>query len=317
VLTGSAFRPFALWREPGRLWSVLEETARELGAETPEKMAVTMTAELADCFETKRTGVLFVLDAFSRAFPRADLRIYGVDGRFRSSGEARLRPREVAAANWMASASLAAREVSDAVFMDVGSTTTDIIPIVDGRVVAEGRSDETRLSAGELVYTGVLRTPVCAAVRSVPLRGRMCRVAAEVFAVAADAHLWLGQIGEADYSCETPDGRGRTRHEAGARLARMVCADLEILDEDDLTSIARHVDRIQVRQITGGLRQVLRRLRPVRPSVAVLAGPGTFLSGRAAMAAGLTPTADASLCGPAASSCGPAVAVARLLALSL
>src|SRR6185436_18573422 len=181
----------------------------------------TMTAELADCFATKRAGVAFVIDAFRDAFPASELWVYGVDGQFRSAEDARRQPLQVAAANWMASATLVARTFPDALLVDVGSTTTDIIPIVAGRVVARGRTDSTRLRTGELVYTGSLRTPVCAIVRSVPVDGRRCRVAAELFAVAADVYLWLGRIEEAGYTCETPDGRGRSRAEAGARLARI------------------------------------------------------------------------------------------------
>src|SRR5207237_2944840 len=116
----------------------------------------------------------------------------------------------------------------------------DVIPIVGGRVCARGRTDPARLQSGELVYTGALRTPICAIVQSVPVAGRRCRVAAEYFAVAADVHLWLEQIRERDYTCDTPDGRGRARSEVGARLARMVCADLEILGPDDITAIAQH-----------------------------------------------------------------------------
>ena len=308
-------RPFPLFREPHRLRAVLAEMADSLGgADRMRDMAVTMTAELADCFATKRDGVVFVLDAFRAAFPRIEPWVYGVDGRFRSAQEAREQPYQVAAANWMASATLVARVFPDAIFLDVGSTTTDVIPVVGGRVAARGRTDLERLGTGELVYTGALRTPVCAIVRSVPFGGRQCRVAAEHFAAAADAHLWLGRIEECDYTCETPDGRGRSRPEAGARLARMVCADLEMLGEDDITAIAEHVARAQVRQIVGGIRQVIRRLRPAAISTAVLAGQGTFLARAAAEQVDLTIRDMADQLGSAAARAAPAAAVAYLLA---
>jgi probable H4MPT-linked C1 transfer pathway protein len=305
-------RPFPLWREPDRLPAVLADTADRLGG--AGAMAITMTAELADCFATKREGVAFVLDAFRTAFPRIDPWVYGVDGRFRSAAAARQQPLEVAAANWMASATLMARSFPDALLVDVGSTTADVIPIVAGRVAALGRTDPARLRTGELVYTGALRTPVCAIVRSVPLYGRQCRVAAEHFAVAADVHLWLGQIQESDYTCETPDGRGRRRPEAGARLARMVCADLEMLGDGDITAIAEHVAQAQVRRIAGGIRQVMRRLGPACPRVAVLAGQGTFLARAAAAESGLVTRDMASTVGYAAARAAPAAAVAYLLA---
>jgi probable H4MPT-linked C1 transfer pathway protein len=305
-------RPFALWREPHLLPAVLAEAAARLGG--ARTMAVTMTAELADCFATKREGVVFVLDAFRTAFPDVRPWVYGVDGRFRSAEAARRRPHRVAAANWMASATLVARTFPDALFLDVGSTTTDVIPIVGGRVAARGRTDPARLRTGELVYTGALRTPVCAIVRSVPLRGRRCRVAAERFAVAADVHVWRGRIEEDDYTCETPDGRGRGRPEAGARLARMVCADLEMLGDRDITAIAEHVARAQVRQIAAGIRQVMRRLGPACPRVVVLAGQGAFLARAAAEEVGLATHDMASDVGSAAARAAPAAAVACLLA---
>lgn len=305
-------RPFAIWREPHRLPALLGDAARRLGE--ARAMGVTMTAELADCFATKREGVVFVLDAFRTAFPDARPWIYGVDGRFRSADEARARPHEVAAANWMASATLVARTFPDALFLDVGSTTTDVIPIVDGRVVARGRSDTARLRTGELVFTGALRTPVCAVVRSVPVRGRRCRVAAEHFAIAADVHLWLGRIGPDDYACDTPDNRGRSRQEAGARLARMVCADLETLGAEDVSAIAEHVARAQLKQIGGGLAQVMRRLAPACPRLAVLAGQGAFLARAAAAEMGLETHDMASDVGMAGARAAPAAAVAFLLA---
>ena len=304
-------RPFALWREPQRLPAVLAEAADRLGG--ARRMAVTMTAELADCFATKREGVAFVLDSFATAFPGVETWVFGVDGRFRSPEAARRRPHRVAAANWMATATFVARVLPDALLVDVGSTTTDVIPILAGRVAARGRDDPARLRTGELVYTGALRTPVCAIVRSAPLRGRRCRVAAELFAIAADVHLWLGRIGEADYTCETPDGRGRSRPEAGARLARMVCGDLELLGPDDVTAIAEHTAQAQVRQIAAGIRQVMRRLGPACPRVAVLAGQGAFLARAAAAELGLAVRDMAEDLGLAGSRAAPAAAVAYLL----
>jgi probable H4MPT-linked C1 transfer pathway protein len=305
-------RAFPLWREPQRLPGALAETAGRLGE--ARAMAVTMTAELADCFATKREGVAFVLGAFRSAFPGVRPWIYGVDGRFRSAEAALRRPHRVAAANWMASATLLARRFPDTILLDVGSTTTDVIPIVAGRVRARGLTDPARLRSGELVYTGALRTPVCASVRWLPLRGRRCRVAAEHFAVAADVHLWLGRIEESDYTCETPDGRGRGRQEAAARLARMVCADLELLGPDDISALAGHVAQSQVRQIASGLRQVMRRLGPACPRLAILAGQGAFLARAAAEQAGLASRSMADDFGSAAARAAPAAAVAYLLA---
>jgi probable H4MPT-linked C1 transfer pathway protein len=255
-----------------------------------------------------------VLDAFDTAFPDVQPWIYGTDGAFRPAAVARRQPFRVAAANWMASASVVARRCPDALFIDIGSTTTDIIPIVGGRVAARGKTDPARLRSGELIYTGTLRTPICAIVRTLPRRGRRCRVAAEHFATSADAHLWLGHIDESDYTCETADGRGRSRLEAGARLARMVCADLEMLGAQGITDLADHIARSQLRQIASGIRQVMRRLGARCPRVAVVAGQGAFIARAAANEAGLNTQDLADALGVAAARAVPAAAVAYLLA---
>ena len=304
-------RPLALWREPHRLPAVLAETAASVGA--APIMAVTMTAELADCFATKREGVASVLDAFGAAFPTLQPWVYGTDGTFRLAPAARRQPFRVAAANWMASAAIVARLHPDALFIDVGSTTADIIPIMNAGVAAKGKTDPARLRSGELIYTGTLRTPICAIVRTVPRRGRRCRVAAEHFAIAADAHLWLGHIDASGYTCDTPDGRGRSRLESGARLARMVCADLEMLREPGITEIAESVARAQVQQIAGGIRQVVGRLGSRSPQLAIVAGQGAFIARAAAEAAGLRVKELADALGPAAARAVPAAAVAYLL----
>ena len=75
-------RALPLWRELQRLPAVLAEAAEALGS--ARIMAVTMTAELADCFANKREGVAGVFDAFGQAFPDVEPWVYGTDGIFRS-----------------------------------------------------------------------------------------------------------------------------------------------------------------------------------------------------------------------------------------
>ena len=113
-------------------------------------------------------------------------------------------PLALAAANWIATAPLAAHIYPDCVLIDIGSTTTDIIPIKNGKECARGRTDLERLGTGELVYTGALRTNVATILDKVPLKNRWVRVASELFAVSADVHLVLGNIDPADYTTETP-----------------------------------------------------------------------------------------------------------------
>ena len=255
--------PFEIWRDPDGLAAVL----RELG--TADAVAITMTAELSDAFRTKREGVAFVLDAVETVF--GDPSVLTTSGALVSVEEARARPWDVAAANWVATALAVAGEHPDALLIDVGSTTADVIPIAAGRIAASGRNDLERLVAGELVYTGALRTNLAAIAPRVPVRGGWCPVASELFAISGDVHLVLGHLGTEAYDCPTPDGRPATVEFARERIARLVCSDVDQLDEAEIDAIATYLHGEQVRQIEEAARR-----QP--DALVVAAGSGAFMA---------------------------------------
>ena len=206
----TVLRPYDVVDDREALSAVVRDVVGELAEEPPALVALTMTAELSDAFRTKREGVAFVLDAVEAAVP-APVLVVTTGGELVGLAEARARPLDVAAANWVASALAVGAVHADALMLDVGSTTADVIPIAAGRVAAEGRTDLDRLLAGELVYTGALRTNLAAIAPRVPVRGRWCPVASELFAISADVHLILGHLAPAAYTCPTPDGRAASR----------------------------------------------------------------------------------------------------------
>ena len=304
---------FELQRDPDALVRVLTGLAGELGAPATGRFTcgVTMTAELSQMFRTKRDGVAFVLDAVSTAFPAAEIRVFTTDGRFLPGEQARQEPLAVAAANWAATARLVAERFSTALLIDVGTTTTDVIPSVDGQVAATGMTDPERLASGELVYTGALRTPVEAMVRDVPYRDGRAAVSAEGFALVGDVHLWRGRLAAEDYTVATPDGRAATREFAGERLARVVCADRELLDETAIDRIADSIAAQQVALVAAAIRRVRARHAPMR--TAVVTGLGEFLAREAAQAEGLAVVSLASEIGDDAARYAAAAAVALLV----
>jgi (4-(4-[2-(gamma-L-glutamylamino)ethyl]phenoxymethyl)furan-2-yl)methanamine synthase len=303
-------RSYELQRAPHELAPLMRHLAAEVGGPARAAHAVTMTAELSQMFRTKREGVAFVLDAVEAAFPASEIRVYAVDGRWLAPREARQEPLIVAAANWAATARLVAAYHRDALLVDVGTTTTDIIPIVNGAVAAAGYTDPERLASGELVYTGAVRTPTEAIASHVPFRGMKAGVSAEGFALAGDVHVWRGDLAPADYACPTPDGRPATREFAGGRLARVVCADRELLDEAAVSAIADALAGAQVGRIGAAIGRVLAR-HPVL-GTAVVTGLGGFLGSAAARAAGLRVEPLAARVGDAAARCAPAASVALL-----
>lgn len=279
---------FALWQKPDQL----AEALRAQIALVPkvDHVAATMTGELADCFSTKTEGVQAILTSLEDAVDRRHTRVYLTSGMLVAVPIARRQPLLAAASNWHALARFAGRFAPNGVGMliDIGSTTTDIIPLFDGSPTTIGRSDTNRLLNGELVYSGVERTPLCALLNAAPFRGRKCPVAAEVFATTLDAYLMLGNLPEEPTNLNTADRRPATKEAARDRLARSICADRETFNEVDAKAMAEAAAEKQVSRIVQALKHVLDRM-PESPATIVLSGRGEFLARRAIEQLGLLP----------------------------
>jgi len=280
--TGRAMSiPFALWKQPAALPDVLKAALGE--TEPHDILAVTMTGELCDCFTTKRDGVRHILEAVASVAGDSDVLVWQTDGRFVSPETACERILQTAAANWHALATFAAKLISPAIglLIDIGSTTTDIIPLRDDRPVPQGATDTERLATGELVYTGVGRTPICAVATQLDHQGRPHRVAAEFFATMRDAYLLAGDVDENPEDADTADGRPATRPCAAARIARMIGADTEQLGRGDTEHLARQMINAQESLVADAVRQVTSGLDdPIE--TAIISGSGEFLAARIA-----------------------------------
>ena len=318
--------PFPLWKHPEKLPAALAE----LVARFPDagELAVTMTGELCDCFETKRDGVNAILDAAQNASRGRRVRVWSTDGVFVDVPAARANHLKVAAANWHALATLAGRYVpaGPAVLIDIGSTTTDVIPILDGVPVPKGKTDADRLEAGELIYMGVRRTPLAALFDG---RGGT-RVAAELFATTLDAHLHLGSIPEDHTDTDTADGRPATKAFAFDRLCRMFCGDRETIPRARVGELAegvvgRHLCRVgeSYRLAGRGLqKRLFDQSRPPTPAerpTIIASGAGEFLVTGVdrldrKLWEGRTIVSLTDRLGPDVSACAPAYAVAVLAA---
>jgi probable H4MPT-linked C1 transfer pathway protein len=305
--------PFALWRDPHGLATALAALLNS--APAADRLAVTMTGELCDCFSTKREGVRHILSAVEGVADGRGTSVYLSDGRFVTLAAARDLSHLASASNWRALAQFACRFVpsGSGLLIDIGSTTSDIIPIVDGRVAARGRTDTERLVARELVYSGIGRTPICAVAQALPLGAGMCPVAAEIFSTTADAHILLGQMAADPSATWTADGRPLTFACSRQRLARQICADATDVSTGDYRRMAQAVFDLQLAQLSNGIATVVHTL-PKKATIAVLSGAGEFLA-RAAVESVLPECRIASLAeylGPESSACAAALAVAVL-----
>jgi probable H4MPT-linked C1 transfer pathway protein len=310
----SASVAFPLWKR----WQELPAALRELVADCrPNRLVATMTGEICDCYPSRAAGVAHIAESLAAASvgcpePPA---VYLVDGRLVPAAEAARAWPLAAASNWHILARLAARIAgrSRAFLLDIGSTTTDIVPLENAAPRPLASDDAGRMLSGELVYTGVERTAVAAIVRELPHRGHWRPVASELFADSRDAWLVLGELAEDAAAGTTADGCPATRDAARVRLARTMLLDPETFTPADATAAAKQIASCQATQIATALHRVAGQIG-WEPAAVVISGHGDELAARALAAAGWTPTFHslAAAIGPAAARTAPAHALACL-----
>lgn len=308
--------PCPLWRGLPALDAALAELPG--WTRVPAEHAVTMTGELTDCFSDRTDGVAR-LSAWAAANLTGRVRIYAGRSGLVAPADATHLAADIASANWHATAALVGRHLPDALLVDIGSTTADLIPIVAGRPAAAGYSDAERLETGELVYTGVVRTPLLALSDHAPFRGRRTRLMAETFANMADAYRLTSDLPEGADQQHSPDMKGKSLPESRTRLARMIGRDLDEGGEAEWRALASHFAEAQLRLLHDAASVLLSRPDLPDDAPLVTCGAGAFLAGRLAARLGRESVAFADLIaarldGPLsfASTCGPAVALALL-----
>ncbi len=284
----------------------------------PALHAVTMTGELSDVFKDRAEGVAYLVDLMARTVGAQPLLIYVGRAGFLASDDAKHHTLEVASANWHATASLVAGRHADGLLVDVGTTTTDLIPIKAEKVAARGATDAERLTEGELLYTGVVRTPVMAVAHSAPFRGRVQKIAAERFATMADVWRLAGDLPDDADPYPATDQRGKSPAENAARLARMLGRDASEAELPEWIALARYFADCQLAEIEHAVRGLAERDALPLAAPVIGAGCGRFLARRLAERLGRPYLDFGDLIDAApetremAARCAPAVAVALL-----
>ncbi|CAO4170599.1 hydantoinase/oxoprolinase family protein [Methylorubrum populi] len=316
-----AGRVVAAVQAPCRLWRgvpALDETFATLPdwVRGEADHAVTMTGELTDCFADRTDGV-DQLSAWAAATLAGRVRIYAGRAGFVAPEAARAHAADIASANWHATAALIGRHADTALLVDIGSTTADLIPIVAGQPAAQGYSDAERLETGELVYTGVVRTPLLAFATHAPWHGRRTALMAETFASTADIYRLTGDLPEGADQQHSADLKGKSIPESETRLARMVGRDRGEGSAEEWRALAAWFGEAQLRPLHDAAAILLSRPDLPADAPLVVCGAGRFLAERLATRLGrravpLTEVIAGQVGDEGSawvSTCGPAVAV--------
>ena len=280
--------------------------------------AVTMTGELSDVFPSRAEGVAYLVAMMVQA-TGAETLFYSLRSGLIDAKAAVEHWPEVASANWHASAALAASLCGDGLLVDVGTTTTDLIPLKGGNAAAIGLTDGERLTEGELIYGGVVRTPVMAIAQTAPFKGRMQGMAAERFATMADVYRLTGELPDDADPYPAADLRGKSIEDSASRLARMLGRDADEADFIAWKALAHYVARRQLDRIEADTRELLEREGLASDAPVIGAGCGRFLASQLAKRLN-RPYRDfaeivdcAPEMGEMAAACAPAAAIALLV----
>jgi hypothetical protein len=262
--------PFEIWKNPDSLAGLLRAIRDE---SKPDAVALTMTGELSDVFKSRAGGVRHIVKCAVDAMSPVPVSVIDVDGGLIGPQAAIGEHGRVASANWSATANWVSKHLPQCLIVDIGSTTTDILPVKNGAPSVRGKTDLQRLMTGELLYAGCLRTPVSSVAPSLKIRGVSVALCPEYFAVMGDVHLYLGEIRANDYTIPTPDHGPKTKRGAGLRLARLALSGPEELGDGEVRSIARQAVKAQVETIVNAMRGVM-KAQKLDDAPVVLVGPG-------------------------------------------
>jgi (4-(4-[2-(gamma-L-glutamylamino)ethyl]phenoxymethyl)furan-2-yl)methanamine synthase len=283
LLHGGSVIDAAQW--PCPLWQGLDHLQRALAAAQqrwPElqraEHAVTMTGEMVDLFVDREDGVQRIAGVLAEHFAADALHFFAGDAGWCSHEDTAAQWRHVASANWLATALHCAMQVEgDALLIDIGSTTTDLIALSRGRVLTAARTDAERLASGELVYHGVVRTPLCALAQRIAWRGREHNVMNEFFATTADVYRQLGELDAAHDQAASADNAAKDLPATRQRLARMIGLDARDGAAEDWLAFAQQWKHHQLQALRGEVARV-KQVHGLADDVTLIsAGCGDFL----------------------------------------
>lgn len=269
--------PCALWRGIEELQLSMQQALRRLDCDR-DIHAITMTGELVDAFPHRRAGVSAIIDSVSQILPASNCQIYAAEQGWLTPEQAKIDWQAVASMNWIASADFAASQVESGLFIDIGSTTCDLVPISSHQVHPLGLTDHQRQISGSLVYTGAIRTPLMSLATEAPLNGTRVRLAAEWFASTADIWLLLDKLDGAEIQDSSADGSPWTAELSRQRLARMLAADADNASAPTWDLIAQWFAEKQLQDITEACLQVMTLYPLNNDSPIIGAGVGRFIS---------------------------------------
>lgn len=208
------------------------------------RCGITMTGELCDFFKSRKHGV----DKIIKTSKSLKFKTYF----FTNKKENFLRKSKfssIASMNWLATGKFLEKKIKDALIIDFGSTTTDLIFIKNYKIRNKFFSDFDRINNNELVYTGLTRTPTPFLSNLIVIGKKKYNLASEFFSNTGDLYRIKKLLPPGVDLLDSADGKSKSFTNSLRRLARNLCLDYKKNNTKILEIVAEKLIEIQMNKI--------------------------------------------------------------------
>ncbi|MDI1309587.1 MAG: hydantoinase/oxoprolinase family protein [Methylotenera sp.] len=271
----------ALWRGLNELEAAIDDVLSQFPISNVTH-AITMTGELVDLFANRQTGVNEISRVMHAKLVGSKQFYTGAHDSdfsgFVTIDKVNTNWQHIASANWLASAGFVAKQVEHALLIDIGSTTSDFVLVTAHQPVCLGLTDAARMQTEELVYTGVIRTPLMALTQKIQFENTVTSVAAEYFSTTADVYRLTHDLVDEDDMTDTADGKEKTVQASAQRIARMIGHDAVDKPLDTWIALAQAFKQQQLSRLQEVATKHSLRVNSAAKLSIVGAGAGSFLA---------------------------------------
>lgn len=222
VKPDSIIIPLQLWKSLEPLKKLINDIYDKYSHRYTIINGLTMSGEMCDSFNNREEGVKKILSLFNRGSSKNYIYTskHGIVpmNKYKNC-------KYIASMNWHIIASYVKNIYKNVIAIDLGSTTTDIILIKNYKCINQRIDDHTGLKSSELIYTGVLRTPIFSVVKSISYNRQIYNLIPENYATMADIYRVLGVIGSQEDYSTTADGRSKSQLNSFMRVSRLLGLD--------------------------------------------------------------------------------------------
>jgi probable H4MPT-linked C1 transfer pathway protein len=232
---------------------------------------ITITAESCDNFINRDKGIISVIEIcnttlFGKIFFYSNLDEYI------EYNAAITCPKNLFSTNWLLTKKLVDLDNNIDLLIDIGSTTTDFI--YNDIDIKFNLTDYDRLKNYNLLYLGVIRTPIPMVVDYVMYKGSKLPLVRELFATTGDVFNITQDINFSTLDYIGADNRDYSNKNSLIRIARTIGLDFKDKDKDEIENTVFYIKNLLIEKIYKNVNLIFKNTKKLNISSV---GEGKFL----------------------------------------